>query len=99
MNRIAILCTLAACATSQKAPTTEVAQLVDGIRRDDYRGDLDGLKRGHDALAPHAVDPAVRYWRAFALWRLGMNRMNDPKFDRAAAKRDFRECAAEFAAI
>lgn len=109
MHRIAIsiLCLFAACAAPPAKPAPAkpappdkpaLAGIVDQIRRADYRADLDALVRGHDALAPYP-DPLARYWRAFALWRLGMNRTNAPGFDRALAGREFRACIDELAAI
>lgn len=86
-------------ASPAPAALTDVRRIVETIRRDDYRGDLAGLARGHAALAAFQRDPAVRYWRGYALWRSGMNRVNVVGFSRAAAAREFRDAEATFATI
>ena len=91
----------AACGGSTKVAA--VGRIVVDVRRADYRGDLDGLLRAERALAVHAEDPAladpVRYWRGFALWRLALNRMNEPDFDKSLAIQDLRGAIDAFLAV
>lgn len=80
-----------------------VRQIVADVLRADYRGDLEGLTKGHAALAIHEHDAVVggpvRYWLGFAQWRLALNRMNVPDYDKATALRELRAAVSAFLAV
>ncbi|MEZ5320237.1 MAG: hypothetical protein R2752_22735 [Vicinamibacterales bacterium] len=60
---------------------SDAASIVAAIRRADYEGDRDALRRLESDLAARDTSPAdesrVHYWRGFALWRRAINAFND----------------------
>jgi hypothetical protein len=83
--------------------TVKLEETVAAVLRDDYLGDLEGLARGAEALARHAGDgqtaAAQGYWRGFALWRIAINRMNAPDFERARAVDELRRAVEAFESV
>jgi tetratricopeptide (TPR) repeat protein len=59
----------------------QVSQVVSQIRRADYEGDQETLKKCYEALTPfletQGLAARVRYWRGFDLWRQAINGFND----------------------
>jgi len=89
---------LAVAADNRKAVTS----LVDQVRRADYEGNQQGMKKGYDDLAQFAADKeiggAVRYWRGFAMWRRAINGFND-KVDPKELEQDLHDALKEFEVI
>lgn len=82
-----------------KSPRKTVTKLVDRIRRADYEGHREELRRLYDALAKYETDPElgvlVRYWRGFALWRRAFNGFNETPFP-PDLEEDLELAVAEF---
>ena len=77
----------------------EIIRMVEGIKRADYEGDRDTLKRLHASLTPFAHDKQlasrVQYWRAFALWRRAINGFNE-RVEAKDLEADLQEALDEF---
>lgn len=97
---------ITAKATPAIEPAREqVIRIVDQIRRADYEGDREALRRLRLALTPFVVNrdlsSRVHYWRGFALWRRALNGFNDhvdPKdlqADLLQAMDDFEDAVAK----
>ncbi len=93
---------------SVRVPTDELdaarqqaAQLAAAIRRADYAGDRDALRRLYEAMDIDITDPGlasrVHYWRGFALWRKALNGFNESEHPQVL-EADLRQAAAEFRA-
>ncbi|MBS1718318.1 MAG: hypothetical protein JSS72_11360 [Armatimonadetes bacterium] len=69
------------CVAHVPRPSMTLESFVREVRHADYAGDtilLDSLYLLSDALLIHPEhESLLRYWRGFALWRKGMNGMND----------------------
>ena len=85
---------------ADRSPRDEVTQIVSQIRRADYEGDREMLKRSYDGLAPFLENKdlasRVRYWRGFALWRSAINGANDPAIDPKELEKEFKQAVDEF---
>jgi len=79
-----------------------VTTIIKQIRRADYEGDRQALKKLYEDLSPFAEDnqigAKVRYWRGFALWRRAFNggneSANDLEQDLTAALTEFDKASA-----
>lgn len=78
-----------------------VTTVVEKIRRADYEGDRETLKRLHSALGPFVDDKElgsrVSYWRGFAMWRRALNGFNESA-DRAELAEDLTQCVEDLRA-
>lgn len=87
-----------AAADNRNAATS----LVDQVRRADYEGNQQGMKKAYDELAHFTADKeiagAVRYWRGFAMWRRAINGFND-KVDPKELEQDLHDALKEFEVI
>lgn len=86
-------------AAQPAAPSIE--DVVTGIKKADYEGDLPALDRLYGEtepfLAKKEIASRVRYWRGFAMWRKGINGFND-SIDAKVLERALKLAITEFEA-